>query len=182
MPSSPSSHRLSARLKRARQRLGLARHEIEKLARMAENPARLDDELLAYSETALLEQLRGLAGRDRTVLQGWALGMIELPAAHSELPLAVQIVHGDTRAGDILARTGPAQFALLLEDCDAEGAETCVRRLAGRLARARPSAFRGIRMAALDLAEALATPCPLEGLRRRLRAPGLHEASVMKGP
>ncbi len=181
MPTSPPSRGLRARLKQARQRLGLARHEIEKLARMAENPALLDSELLTFSEAALRERLRAICARGE-MMRGWALGMIELPAASTELPLAVEIIHRDTRGGDFLARTGRARFALLLEDCDGEGAETCVHRLAKRLVAARPGAFRGIRMAAMELSDALAAPCPLEALRQRLRAFGLHEASVMKRP
>jgi len=168
---SPYPDSIQSRLRRASQRLGLALHEMARLARLSETPLELDEHLPALSCGAFLHRIgeasRGPAAERR------ALCAITLHGPGPDLRLACQILNRDSRETDLLARTGEAQFALLLKDCDEDGAWSAANRLGKKLAEScvTASAFRGghVTIAATALLDACSAASPLECLDERMR-------------
>ncbi len=169
----PSTFRtMNARLRQACQRLGLARHEMRKLARMAENPEVLDSELLVFSGEAFRRHLHTLVAEGGDASPHHALCMLTLHGEGADLHHAVQILNGGTRGHDVVARTGRNSFTLLLRDCRISGARAVARRLAQALREGCFPAGEGtVTWAVDDLHEAMREGRPLERLARRLAPP-----------
>ncbi len=169
---SPPFRTMNARLRLACQRLGLARHEMCKLARLAENPELLDSELLVFSRDAFCKHLHTLVAENEDGLPPHALCMFTLHGEGVDLHHAVQILNSSTRGHDIVARTGRHSFTLLLRDCHISGARAVARRLAQAL---REGCFstggNTVTWAVDDLHEAMREGRPLECLARRLATP-----------
>ncbi len=160
---------MNARLRLACQRLGLARHEMRKLARLAESPEALDPEFLVFSGEAFRRHLHTLAAEAGDTLPPHALCMFALQGERVDLHHAVQILNGGTRGHDIVARTGRNDFTLLLRDCRVSGARTVARRLAQALRESCFPAGEGtVAWAVSGLRNALREGHPLESLARRL--------------
>ncbi len=169
---SPPLRTMNARLRLACQRLGLARHEMRKLARLAETPEALDDELLAFSGEAFRRHLHTLIAEGGDALPPHALCMLVLHGEGADLHHAVQILNGGTRGHDIVARTGRTGFTLLLRDCRISGARAVGRRLAQALREGcLPAGEGAVTWAVDDLHEAMRDGRPLERLARRLAPP-----------
>ncbi len=163
---------MNARLRQACQRLGLARHEMRKLARLAENPETLDVELLAFSERAFRRHLHTLVAEGETTLPPHALCMFVLHGEGVDLHHAVQILNAGTRGHDIVARTGRNGFTLLLCDCRISGAQAVAHRLAHALRDGCfPAGGGTVTWIVDDLHDAMREGRPLERLARRLASP-----------
>jgi len=164
---------MNARLRQACQRLGLARHEMRKLARLAETPDELDPELLALSGEALQEHLHALVAEGGDALLPYALCMFAVRGEDADLHHAAHVLNGGTRGHDIVARTGRNGFTLLLRDCRISDAHAVARRLGRALRDACFPAGRGtVAWAVSDLRDAMREGRPLEHLSRRLAPEG----------
>jgi len=166
---SPPFPTMNARLRQACQRLGLARHEMRKLARLAENPEVLDSELLVFSAEAFRRHLHTLVSEGGETAPPHALCMFALRGEGVDLHHAVQILNGGTRGHDIVARTGRNCFTLLLRDCRTAGARAVARRLAGDLRKGCfPAGSGTVHWAVDELRNAMRDGRPLERLAGRL--------------
>ncbi len=127
-------HDMDARLDAARRRLALARHEMEKLQRLARHGEALDGQLPLFSRRGLLARTgewladAGKAGR---------IGLVGLQAFDEHtMRLACQVINRHTRAADIAGRLGRRRIGILLDDCDLAGAQGVAARLRRRLGEA----------------------------------------------
>ena len=170
----PSTFRtMNARLRLACQRLGMARHEMRKLARLAETPEALDPELLAFSGEAFHRHLHTLATESGDIPPPHALCMFALHGERADLHHAVQILNSGTRGHDIVARTGRNGFTLLLRDCRISGARAVARRLARALREGCfPDGGGTVTWTVSELRDAMREGRPLEHLARRLAPEG----------
>ncbi len=111
----------AARMKEAAGRLALRRHEMAKLARLAEHPEDLDARLPVYSRKAFLR----IAARAAAQGRPGCLVLIDLSGGAGEkaadMAHACQLINRDTRATDIIGRAGDARLALLLHDAGEDG-------------------------------------------------------------
>jgi len=168
---SPYPDSIRHRLLSASRRLGLTHHEMARLARLAETPRELDEHLPVLSRAAFLRRLEEAAQEGDAGAR--ALCAIRLHGPGPDLRLACQILNRDSRETDVVARTGEAEFTLLLEGCDEAGAWSAAERLGGKLAEScvTASAFRGghVTMAAVALLDACSAASPLECLDERMR-------------
>lgn len=158
----------AARMKEAAGRLALRRHEMAKLARLAEHPEDLDARLPVYSRKAFLR----IAARAAAQGKPGCLVLIDLSGGAREkaadMAHACQLINRDTRATDIIGRAGDARLALLLHDAGEDGGWSAARRLARLISEAGAAGAAGVRVSVIELAGAMGNLAPLEALAGKL--------------